>query len=173
MKCLEKLSLIDDDVVEDLKKDIEKLIDSYIDVEKVCLEIYDEIIDKIDDIDIRGICKTFASPEPWFKTGPIRITSFDDYLYVGELLQRNYEDREGDISCAFYNMFCNNNLENIKFGINGNIYWFYEDGTNWESWLLTDENFKKEVRFYITMLQKEDQLNTLKVLRELKERLDS
>lgn len=169
MKCLENLSLVEDDVVEDLKKDIEKLIGSYIDIEKACLDTFNEIVDKLTVKDIKQICSIFGSTgcEPWFHEGPHHIANFEEYLDVVKTYILGDAWGSDSVGYAFYNMFCNCGID--KFDFEDTTYWFYKDGSNWEAWLETDESFKQIIREYIHLQDADEQVIMLRKLKEIKD----
>lgn len=170
MKCLENLSLVEDDVIEDLKKDIEKLIDSYIDIEKACLDTFDKIVDKLTVREIQDICGIFgsASGEPWFHEGPHNFEEFAEFNEIISIYILGDCWNEKNIGYAFYNMFCRCGIK--EFNFENTSYWFYKDGSNWESWLETDKSFKQTIRDYIHLQDTDEQIIMLRKLKEIKER---
>ena len=73
MKCLERLSLVSDECIEDLQKDIEELIDSYINIEEECVKIFKEIRGSLDTWDIKRINKFFYNRDVFWRGEPVLI----------------------------------------------------------------------------------------------------
>ena len=165
MKCLENLSLVADENLEQLKKDIERLINDYIDLEKACLKAYDSVVDKLDKNDIIRITHSF-NPD-WYLVPPKPIYTDSDFVeLVAELAEYGGEE----CGCDILNMIGPMNNLGV-FDKKKNNYWYYKDGANWEAWLLDEEYFKKEIREGIEChMEDEDFLVILKALRVIQKK---
>ena len=169
MKCLENLSLVPDECLKDLQKDIEATVNSYINISQSCLDIYDDIKDKLNKYDIIGIANELT--DDWFFEGPFPVYQYYDFQKMIARMLDNFDGEDEAIAADLYNIMGTNcNLDPIDFD-SGKKYWFYRDGANWEAWLVEEEYFKTEIRTAIEWhMHHEEELNILRKLKEIQRR---
>lgn len=171
MKCLENLSLVEDEYVEELKNEIEQIINSYIDVEKKTIETFKEIRKMaygLHSYEINRILKIFVDSDTFFGM-PINITgsgweenmlnffNFDhpnDQKYIMKEIIWLLETTSRDIG--------------KKIDVENNSYWLYRDGSNWELWFEEEETFLDMLEKQIEYETKETQFKLLKVFLDIK-----
>lgn len=164
MKCLENLSLVDDECLDDLKKDIESLINSYIDIRESCLEIFDDVKDNLNKYDVINITNTF-DPE-WFFQGPIPVNQVYDWEKVlKSMFEYNEESWDAFARELAHLWGPDNNLSQIDFDKNN--YWFYKDGGNWDAWMVEHDYFIKEVRKAIEYQEEEQLPDLFRILKKI------
>jgi len=168
MKCLENLSLVDDDCVEDLKKDIEALIASYIDLNAKCKKLIDDIYTEKPSVpEIHGLTRIFDkfsrkifNGESSFYNEPVWVKS------IIELSDAIIED-ESDAPCRQAEIGLRAVLayeDKVKTIENG--YWVYREGANWE---LEIETTKELFQYFKDIISCASNKELIKLYRELKE----
>lgn len=173
MKCLENLSLVDDDCVEDLKKDIEALIASYIDLGTKCKKIVDDIYTEKPSIpEIHGLIRVFDrfsreifNGESCFYNEPIWVKS------IIELSDAIIED-ESDAPCRQAEIGLRTVLDyedRVKTIENG--YWVYREGANWELKIETTKELFEYFKKTICCASNKELIRLYKVLEECYEEL--
>lgn len=167
MRFLEKISLIDDEYLDDLKMDIENIINSYINMEQACLEIFDKIKDNLNKKEITEITRSF-NPD-WYHYNPVPIYSYQDFIdVITEMIKNNDPEY---VARDIYNLMGPyNNLGIIDLYKKEEKYWFYMDGGNWDAWMVSEEYFKKELREAIKFQEEEDKIEVFKVLKRIQKR---
>lgn len=179
MKCLENLSLVDDECLEELQKDIANLIASYLDITQICFDLLDEIV--VQDLftyqveklfkEFNEISKKEFDGESIFYQMPARVESLrelagliskfedneEESAETGLLLAKEYIDIIKELNIGYEK---EENRKEVK------EYWFYRDGTNGEAFLETRAGMFDYLKVTIQCFENKD--NQILALRELK-----
>lgn len=172
MKCLENLSLVDDECLEDLQKDIQKIIEGYINTEELCLKTFRDVRDKLKVYQINTIAKILCDVETFWSM-PICIKKDDNWARE---MKRYFdfgseEDIENSIR-EIVMMFSELSLDDeYKFRLDTDRYWLFRDGANGEVHLMREEFFLDLIEEQIEFELKPTQLRLLKFLKQIERTL--
>ena len=170
MKCLENLSLVDDDCLEDLQEDIEELIESYINAKKLYLEIYRNKKEKLQLYQIYGLVRILTNVDSFWGE-PICIHKDMDWeKEIRRFFNFNTKEDTEDSIISIVKMFQELSQDDeVEFDLQGDKrYWLFRDGANAEAHLMREELF---LNFVEKILEFEDekcvQIEILKYLKKL------
>jgi hypothetical protein len=163
MKCLEDLSLVDDECLEDLQKDIKELIEKYINAEELCLKTFKDIRNKLKAYHINSIAKILYDVDT-FWTIPICIEKDDNWAkemrkYFDFGSEKDIENSIKEIVIMFSELSQDDGYE---FRLDANKYWLFRDGANGEVHLMREESFLDLIEEQIEYETKSTQLRLLK-----------
>lgn len=167
MKCLEDLSLVDDECLEDLQNDIEALIKSYIDIEKCCIETFKNIKEKLHQYHVRSIVKILESVDTFWGM-PICITQSGWEKDMKEFFSFGCKEDIEDCMRELMHMFEKfDNSDARELDIENQRYWMYRDGANGELWLEREDYLLDMIEKQIPFECKETQLELLREFKRI------
>ena len=172
MKCLEKLSLVDDECMKDLQKDIEKVIESYLNITKKCEEIFDEIKDSLDSWQMKKINKVLYSTEVFWGGEPVYINGsgwehdiikffdFDDKKETAKSLKEIMNAMEA------FSLKKDNWID-----IENESYWMFREGANGSLVFYTQEELLNFIKNQISWESIETQIELYRMFKNIKENM--
>ena len=168
MKCLENLSLVDDECLEDLQKDIQKVIEGYINTEELCLKAFKDARDKLKVYQINTIAKILYDVETFWSI-PICIQKDENWAremkkYFDFGSEEDIENSIREIVMMFSELSQDDGYE---FRLDANRYWLFRDGANGEVHLMREECFLDLIEEQIKFEMKPTQLRLLKFLKQI------
>ena len=167
VKCLENLSLVADECLENLQNDIEELIASYIDLKQMCYDILDNMIKKeAGRYRIKKVIKIFGNytdeifGEGCFFEYPEWVESIEDIakhlpLWIDD------DSYESVVTGIYFGKRYNEKLKNIDKG-----YWLYREGANWEIELETTEQLFRYLKACISCMNDKEVIGIANQLRD-------
>lgn len=176
MKCLENLSLVEDECIEELKNEIEEIINSYIDIEKKAIETFKEIRKMgygLHSYEIDRILKIFVDVETFFGM-PVNITGGG---WEKDMLKffnfDNPDDQKSIMKDMIWLLETTSRDIGKQIDVENRSYWLYRDGSNWELWFEEEKTFLDMLEKQIEHETKETQLKLLKVFLDIKKKKKS
>ena len=167
MECLEDLSLVDDECLEDLKEDIRELIKSYINVEDECIKIFKEIKDKLTVWQIRNITEIFYNVDTFWGGRPLCITKSNWEKRIVDFFDFSDKDERSESIQDIIYAFEKFNKKGKKLDLENDRIWIFRDGANGELWLETENDFLDMMIKQIEWEEKETQLELLRYLKKI------
>jgi len=168
MECLENLSLVDDDCIEDLKKDIEALIASYVDLNVKCKKIVDDIYTEKPIIsEIYNLIRIFDrfskeifNGESCFYNEPVWVNSITQLSDV--IIQDESDAPCKQVEIGLRTVLAyEDKVKTIRYG-----YWVYREMANWE---LEIETTKELFQYFKDIISCASNKELIKLYKELKE----
>ena len=167
MKCLENLSLVDDECLDDLQKDIAKIIESYIKIEDCCSETFKKLKDSLLVYQIKEIVSILNDTDTFWGM-PMRLKGKywekDLSKFVCFESQEDIEDSLKDIMHMFREFSLNDARD---FDFKADAFWIYRDGANGALHMEREDDFLDSIEEQIPYEWKETQLEILKVLKRI------
>lgn len=171
MKCLQNLSLVEDEYLGELEDEIEQIINSYIDIEKKAIETFKEIRKMgygLHSYEINRILKIFVDVETFFSM-PINITGNGWEKYMLDFFNFDHPDDQKSIMKDMIWLLETTSRDIGKqIDVENNSYWLYRDGSNWELWFEEEETFLDMLEKQIQHETRETQFKLLKVFLDIK-----
>lgn len=157
MKCLERLSLVDDECMEHLQKDIEEIINSYINVEKQCIEIFKEIKNSLHVWEIRKICNILYNTDVFWGGEPVLINSSGWEHYIIKFFNFDSKEETAKSLKELINaMEVFSHSKDNWIDIENENYWMFREGANGTLLFYKEE----ELLDFIEKQIKEEELET-------------
>ena len=171
MKCLERLSLVNDECIKDLQKDIEELIDSYINIEEKCVKIFKEIRSSLDIWDIRRINKFFYNKDVFWGGEPVLINQSgweNDIIKFFDF--NNKEEIAESLREFMYVMEGFSRRSDNQLDIENEHYWMFREGGDGELLFCTEEDLLDFIENQIPWEGTENQIDLYKMFKKIKQR---
>ena len=166
MKCLEKLSLVDDECMKDLQKDIEELINSYINIEKQCVEIFKEIKNSLDVWEIRKICNILYKTDVFWGGEPVLINSSGWEHYIIEFFNfDNKKDTAKSLKELINAMEVFSHNKDNWIDIENENYWMFREGADGELLFYKQEELLDFIEKQIKWEELETQIELYKLFK--------
>lgn len=167
MKCLENLSLVDDDCLEDLQKDIEELIEGYINAQELSLTMYKNKKEKLQLYQIYGLVRILTDVDSFWGE-PICIHKDMNWeKEIRKFFNFNTKEDIEDSIISIVKMFQELSQDDgYEFRLDANRYWLFRDGANAEAHLMREEFFLDLIEELLEF--EEEKCVQLKILKYLK-----
>lgn len=166
MKCLENLSLVDDECLDDLQKDIAKLIESYINVGKCCEETFKKLKNSLKPYQIKQIVSILCDVDTFIGHEPIRIYKDDIGKEVAKFLFFELEEEKEESIDEIMYMFREFSLNDARdFDFRVDAFWIYRDGANGALHMEREDYFLNLIEEQLSF---EETCTQLEILRYLK-----
>lgn len=168
MKCLENLSLVDDECLEDLQEDIKKLVESYINVEELCLKEFERVRGKLQTYHI-NVINSMLRDVDCFWGQPICITGYDGWEKEMRLFFdfNSKEDTEESLVKIMHMFQEYTENDAREFILNNERFWLFRDGANAEAHIEREDIFLDTIKSMIEFEESCVQLRILKYLKKL------
>ena len=171
MKCLERLSLVSDECIEDLQKDIEELIDSYINIEEECVKIFKEIRGSLDTWDIKRINKFFYNRDVFWRGEPVLINQSGWEKHIIKFFEfSNKEEIAESLQQFMYVMEMFSRRSDNQLDIENEHYWMFREGANGELVFGTEEDLLDFIEGQIPWEETENQIELYRMFKKIKQR---
>lgn len=172
MKCLEKLSLVDDECMKDLQKDIEKVIESYLNITKKCEEIFEEIKDSLSFEQIKKINKILHNTEVFWGGEPVHING-DGWQY--NILKffdfRTDEDSAESLKNIMNAMEVFSHDTDNWIDIENESYWMFREGANGELLFVKETELLEFIEKQIKWESLETQIELYRMFKNIRENM--
>lgn len=172
MKCLEKLSLVDDECMKDLQKDIEKVIESYLNITKKCEETFEEIRNSLDKWQIKKINKILCNTDVFWGGEPVYING-DGWQH--DILKffdfRTDKDSAESLKDIMNTMERFSHDTNNWIDIENESYWMFREGANGELLFVKETELLEFIKKQIKWESIETQIELYRMFKNIQENI--